>query len=118
MKTYLQVFSGGFKNQIINLEELMEKIKFVTEKADVSGVIIGWALNKEFYAKLKKELNKYNIELYFWLPVFSELDYFEKFQDVINYRDENKKSTGFQEDENFNFYCPNNEDNIKNIKSI
>ena len=118
MKTYLQVFSGGFKNQIINLEELMEKIKFVTEKADVSGVIIGWALNKEFYAKLKKALSKYNIELYFWLPVFSELDYFEKFQDVINYRDENKKSTGFQEDENFNFYCPNNEDNIKNIKSI
>lgn len=26
MKTYLQVFSGGFKNQIINLEELMEKL--------------------------------------------------------------------------------------------
>ena len=118
MKTYLQVFSGGFKNQIINLEELMEKIKFVAEKADVNGVIIGWALNKEFYAKLKKSLKKYNIELYFWLPVFSELDYFREFQDVINYRNENIKSTGFQEDENFNFYCPNDKNNIENIKSI
>lgn len=32
----------------------MEKIKFVAEKADVNGVIIGWALNKEFYAKTEK----------------------------------------------------------------
>lgn len=118
MKTYLQVFSGGFKNQTINLEELMEKIKFMRERTDVSGVIAGWALNKEFYAKLKRSLREYDIELYFWLPVFSELDYFGDFQDVINYRNENKKSTGFQEDENFNFYCPNNKNNIENIKSI
>ena len=118
MKTYLQVFSGGFKNQIIDLEELMEKIKFVAKKSEVSGVIIGWAVNREFYTELKKALDEYNIELYFWLPVFSELDYFEEFQDVINYKNESKKSTGFQEDENFNFYCPNNRNNIENIKSI
>lgn len=118
MKTYLQVFSGGFGNLTVNLEELAKKIKLIKKRVDVSGVIIGWAHNKEFYSELKKILHQHSIELYFWLPIFSELDYFEKFQDVINYQNENIKSLGFQEGENFNFYCPNDRNNIENIKLI
>lgn len=118
MKTYLQVFSGGFGNRIIDLENLLEKINFVKNKIDVNGVIIGWAINKEFYGKLKEYLKKDNIELYFWFPVFSELDYFKEFQEVIDYQGKEIKSKGFQEGENFNFYCSNDKNNIENIKTI
>ena len=118
MKTYLQVFSGGFGNQIVDLDKLLEKVDYISKHVNINGIIMGWTVNKKLYNDLKKKLNLKGIELYFWLPVFSELDYFEKFQNVIDYKGDEIKSEGFQEGENFNFYCPNNRKNIENIKSI
>lgn len=118
METYLQVFSGGFSKRIVDLEKLIEKIKLINDQIKVTGVIAGWSADKEFYKELKAFLKEQDILLYFWLPVFSELDHYKEFQNVIDYNNNEIVSTGFQEGENFNFYCPNDEKNIENIKSI
>jgi len=63
-------------------------------------------------------LKKYNIELYLWLPIFSEMDYFTDMQEVITWQDQKLPNYNLQEGEKFNFFCPGNKQNIENILSI
>lgn len=118
MKRYLQIFSGGFAKQEVKIEELESKLKKILKFIKIDGLIIGWYENKEFYSTLKKFLEVYGIKLYFWLPLFSELSYFEKFSEVRDYKGNEIEKFSFQEGENFEFYCPNNLKNIENIKKI
>ena len=118
MRTYLQVFNGGFGKRVVDLKELVDKVRFVNNQIKVDGVLTGWSEDRDFYNSLSRELKKEGIKLYFWLPVFSELDHYREFQNVINYENKELETKGFQEGENFNFYCVNNRGNIENIKSV
>ncbi|MDX5688798.1 hypothetical protein SIK51_18040, partial [Clostridioides difficile] len=59
------------------------------------------------YVETKKLLNKYNVELYLWLPCFSEIGLLEKSNLLIDYMGKEVKGYALQEDENFEFYCTN-----------
>ncbi|MCI6152188.1 MAG: hypothetical protein MR673_03565 [Fusobacterium perfoetens] len=118
MRRYLQIFSGGFAKQEVKIEELKSKLEKILKLIKIDGLIIGWYENKEFYNILKNFLETYGVKLYFWLPLFSELSYFGKFSEVRDYKGNEIEKFSFQEGENFEFYCPNNMENIENIKRI
>ena len=118
MKKYLQVFSGGFSNLEVDIDKLKEKLLKIMKIKKIDGIIIGWNENKELYRELKNFLRPYQTKLYFWFPVFSELSHYKKFSKVLNYKEEEIENFSFQEGENFEFYCPNTIENIKNIKEI
>lgn len=46
---------------------------------------MGWSVDEELYVEIKKLLNKYNVELYFWLLCFFEIGLFEKSNLLIDY---------------------------------
>lgn len=118
MKNYLQIFSGGFSNLEVDIENVKEKLLKIMKIKKIDGIIIGWNENKELYRELKIFLKAYEVKLYFWFPVFSELSYYKKFSKVLDYRGDEIKNFSFQEGENFEFYCPNTIQNIQNIKEI
>lgn len=118
MKKYLQVFSGGFSNLEVDIDKLKEKLLKIMTIKKIDGIIIGWNENRELYKELKNFLKPYGTKLYFWLPVFSELSYYEKFNKVLDYNGREIENFSFQEGENFEFYCPNTIKNIQNVKKI
>ncbi len=118
MKRYLQVFSGGFPNREVKYEDLKNKLEKILNVIKIDGLIIGWYDDENFYSVLKKFLEAHKVKLYFWWPIFSELSYFKKFSEVIDYKGNEIEKFSFQEGENFEFYCPNDLENMKNIKEI
>lgn len=118
MKRYLQIFSGGFSKQEVSYGDLINKLEKILKIIKVDGIIIGWYEDEKFYSNLKDFLHTYNTKLYFWWPIFSELSYFKHFSEVITYRGNQIEKFSFQEGENFEFYCPNDSENILNIKNI
>lgn len=117
-KVIVQIFTGGFKNKEIKFNDIKCKLLELMEYIDIEKVIMGWNVDKELYIKTKKLLNKYSVELYLWLPCFSEIGLLEKSNLLIDYTGKEIKGYTLQEDENFEFYCPNNKENIENVKKI
>ncbi|GMQ62691.1 hypothetical protein [Vallitalea maricola] len=117
-RVMIQIFTGGFKGNIIESAEIIQRIESIRKNIDIYGVIIGWADNKELYSKVKDYLTEKNIKMYYWFPVFSELGFYKKFQQVVDYTGETIENYNFQEGEDFTFYCPNCKDNIKLVKDI
>ncbi|MCC0640123.1 MULTISPECIES: hypothetical protein [unclassified Clostridioides] len=117
-KIVVQIFTGGFKNKEIKFNDIKCKLLELMECIDVEKVIMGWSVDKELYVKTKKLLKKYNVELYLWFPCFSEVGLLEKSNLLVDYTGKEVKGYALQEDENFEFYCPNSKGNIENIKKI
>ncbi|EGT4857760.1 hypothetical protein DBN28_19280, partial [Clostridioides difficile] len=117
-KVIVQIFTGGFKAKEIKFNDIKCKLLELLDCIDIEKVIMGWSVDEELYVETKKLLNKYNVELYLWLPCFSEIGLLEKSNLLIDYMGKEVKGYALQEDENFEFYCPNNKENIKNIKKI
>ena len=118
MKKFLQVFSGGFTRQEADLQRLKERLNGVLKRKKIDGLIIGWYESREFYQEAKNFLKPFGTKLYFWLPVFSEQSHYREFAGVLDCSGNEIENFSFQEGENFEFYCPNTENNIENIKEI
>lgn len=117
-KVIVQIFTGGFKNKEIKFNDIKHKLLELLDCIEIEKVIMGWSVDKELYIETKKLLKKYNIELYLWLPCFSEIGLLEKSNLLVDYTGKEVKGYVLQEDENFEFYCPNNKENIENIKKV
>ncbi|MCC0684269.1 hypothetical protein KGF42_05295 [Clostridioides sp. ZZV15-6383] len=117
-KVIVQIFTGGFKTKEIKFNDIKCKLLELLDCIDIEKVIMGWNVDEELYVGTKKLLNKYNVELYLWLPCFSEIGLLEKSNLLVDYTGKEVKGYTLQEDENFEFYCPNNKKNIENIKKV
>lgn len=117
-KVIVQIFTGGFKNKEIKFNDIKHKLLELLDCIEIEKVIMGWSVDKELYIETKKLLKKYNVELYLWLPCFSEIGLLEKSNLLVDYTGKEVKGYALQEDENFEFYCPNNKENIENIKKV
>lgn len=71
-------FTGGFKAKEIKFNDIKCKLLELLDCIDIEKVIMGWSVDEELYVETKKLLNKYNVELYLWLPCFSEIGLLEK----------------------------------------
>lgn len=114
----IQIFSGGFKENNVKYDEIEKKLNPLLEKIKISKVIMGWSLDKDIYLKTKELLNKYNVEYYLWIPVFSEIGLLKPANLLVDFNGKEIKSYSLQEGENFEFYCPNDPLNIKSFIEV
>ena len=114
----LQIFTGGFKSHNLKFEDIEKKLTYVLENIKVEKVIMGWSTDSNLYIETKKLLKQYDIEYYLWIPVFSEVGLLKESKLLVDYNSNEIESYALCDDENFEFYCPNNDINIKNLISI
>lgn len=114
----LQIFTGGYNETEVTYEQIENKLKPLLESLSVSKVIMGWSINRELYQKTKRLLEKYAVEYYLWIPVFSESGLLKPTATLQDYEGREVKSYSLKAGENFEFYCPNQPQNIDSFKQI
>lgn len=114
----LQIFTGGYLSKETSFEKIEKKIRPILETVYVSKVIAGWCIDEELYKKLRELVHSFNAELYLWLPVFSETGLLEPVSQLRDFEGNEVKSYQLKEGENFEFYCPNVQQNKDSIKKI
>lgn len=116
MKYSIQIHTGSFKKATCNIDEIINKVDYIESKFKINSLIIGWYERLDF-KKLHDYCKNKHIEVYAWLPVFSE---FDKVLNLHPYVLKNGKILEpyiLNENESFTFCCPNHPDNIKDIKT-
>lgn len=111
MKKIIQIFTGGWNNQIYCADDICHRIETISQKIPIDAVIIGWNLNTSLYEQVGKFLQEKNIDMYLWLPTFSEIGEIGNVDPVIDIWGNKTQKYILQEGETFEFYCPSS---IKN----
>ena len=114
----LQIFSGNFTGRAATFEDILQKLEPIVSQIKVTKVIMGMSVNTELYSRVRDYLALKNIEFYFWLPVFAELDELKKGYPLIDYQGKDKGDYQLTEREDFTFYCPNHPQNVLNVLQI
>ncbi|MCP1102705.1 DNA-binding transcriptional MerR regulator [Aequitasia blattaphilus] len=117
MKYTVQFFTGGWKNPLYEKDVILKRIIEVTQLLDVKRIIIGWNLETEIYKEVKKAIGD-EIELYLWLPVFSEIGMVEEMKPAIDIYGKQVAAFHLQEGESFTFYCPSAKENHQSILKV
>lgn len=118
IKLNVQFFSGGFDRQQVDFYALREKLDWLMAHFALTRVVIGWSQDEALYDQIGGYLRGKGVKLLLWLPVFSELGYFQEFQPVLDYTGTPVKQQSLQEGENFEFYCPVDSRNREAIREI
>ena len=114
----LQIFSGGFAETPATFENIMQKLEPIVSQIKVSKVFMGMSVDTDLYARIRDYLYKNDIEFYFWLPVFAELDALKAGKPLIDYQGKDKTDYELTEREDFTFYCPNHPENLLNVLQV
>ena len=114
----LQIFSGGFNETPATFEQIMQKLEPIVSQIRVSKVFMGMSVDTDLYARIRDYLFKNDIEFYFWLPVFAELDAIKEGKPLIDFHGKDKTEYELAEREDFTFYCPNHPQNQLNVLQV
>lgn len=111
MKKVIQIFTGGWHNQLYTSDEICQRIEKITTQVKIDAIIIGWHLNPSLYEEIGAYLRSKNIEMYLWLPTFSEIGELGEVDPVIDIWGNVTQKYVLQEGESFEFFCPSSSKN-------
>lgn len=114
----LQIFTGGFNENEVTFDQIESKLTPLLNTLSISKVIMGWSLNSELYQNTKKLLDKFGVELYLWIPVFSETGLLKPVSLLHDFKGNEVKSYQLKAGENFEFYCPNQKINTDSFIQV
>jgi len=114
----LQIFSGSFTDRPATFESIMQKVEPIVSRIRVTKVFMGMSVDADLYRRLRDYLYKNDIEFYFWLPVFAELDELKEGKPLIDFQGRDKGDYQLTEREDFTFYCPNHLQNLLNVLQV
>ena len=117
-KIIIQIFTGGYKEEKVTYEQISEKLLPILDTGAIKRVIIGWSLRKSLYRDTIKLLKSYGVECFLWLPVFSETGMIKSVKRLLDDRSYEVENYSLKEGENFEFYCPQNHQNIQRFLEI
>lgn len=118
MEYIVQIFSGGFHNRLYEAEDVCERLSEITKKIKIKTVIIGWNTDTGFYKKVGAYLKEKGMEMYLWLPVFSEIGQFSEADSLVDLWGRKTEKYELQDGESFEFFCPSSEKNRNLLFSI
>lgn len=107
-----QVRSGGFQGRPANPDAVIKALDDALSLLPLRRVIIGWHPDQAIYQQVARHLAGRDIELYLWLPVFSEVGLLADCQPTIGPSGRSPAAVSLDATENFQFYCPNTPANI------
>lgn len=114
----VQVFTGVFDEKAVDFDAIKNKLDAVYRLFSIDRLIIGWRPDRQLYRQVKQYLEEHQTKMILWLPVFSELGSFRKFEPVVDFNGREIDSYMFQNGESFEFYCPASKRNLENVKSV
>ena len=118
MEYILQVFAGGWHTQNYTADDIIKRLKTITDTIPVKAVLIGWNLNAGLYRTVGNFLRSRSIDMILWLPVFSETGELLPSEEALDINGRPVGSLALQEGENFAFSCPLNENSLHNVQQI
>ena len=114
MELSIQLFTGSATTpEQMDVRKVVEKLNKIYDRTSISGAYIGW--NKDVdISGLVKLLKDNGTDIYFWLPVFSELSLLAEFRPLIGI-DGRKIEMLYSADneELFAFCCPADPVNVE-----
>lgn len=114
----VQVFTGGWNNQNYDTSAIIDRLDALSDEIPIKRVIIGWNLNPEPYRQIGEFLHGKGIEMFIWLPVFSEIGGLADCSPAVDLWGNAPASYALQEGEDFTFFCPSSKGNIDIFISI
>jgi hypothetical protein len=119
MDINIQLFTGSCTALAeLNIRSITAKLNKILKKTSIANALIGW--NKDADLSEIVLLLKHNgVDVYLWLPVFSELDALAGFLPIIG-RNNKKQTIQFDmgNGENFAFSCPAHIENLKTFTKV
>lgn len=114
----IQIFTGGFLQKGISYGAIEEKLAYAIDNLPVNKVIIGWSDDVEIYRKLIDFVHGYDIPIYLWMPVFSEINDVIEGDAYVLHDGEILGASRLNEGEGFTFVCPTSNRNIMNVTKV
>lgn len=105
MRYIIQLNTGSFCRSMLKAEEVIETLERCLKLLKVEKLIFGWAPDMELNRKICGFLEKYLIEKYLWLPVFAEIQDFEKTRKNQNIAVKEDIDFNACEEDAFEFAC-------------
>lgn len=114
----LQIFTGGFNEKHVKCSDIKRKLEPLLGRLNIEAVIIGWQIAPKLYQSVNSFTAEYNIPIYLWLPVFSEIGDIAESEPVELYSGERSTSANLNDGEGFDFLCPTSYKNIHNVEYV
>jgi hypothetical protein len=114
----LQIFTGGYAGESASFDEVRRKLDATLPRLKVSRIIIGWAPRPGLYEAVADHLAGTKIELYLWLPVFSETGLLRQCAPTVGASGRATERYQAKAGESFDFYCPVNPTNSEQPGTI
>ena len=119
MKYVIQLNTGSFEKASYTVEEIINRLEYITNNIDVSMVIFGWYKDPSYNKQLCDYLKSKNITAIFKIAVFADITDLDKEDDYVYYNDQiNVKDNHFYKGDKFDFVCPASEKNTNYILDI
>ena len=114
----VQVSLGGWHHADYTADQVIDRIDAVAAKIPVRKVIIGWTVDKEFYARVGKYLHAHDIQMFLWMPVFAETEEMCENEPAVDLDGEIPANYDLAAGEGFRFNCPSRPENAANVLAI
>jgi len=118
MQIVVQIRNGGFTGTAVDSHLIQRRLAAALDKLPITKVIMGWSTDATSYRDAAEWLAARGVDLYLWLPVFSELGSLANCSPVIGCFGDAPRKYQLDEDENFEFYCPNNPTNTDAVIDV
>ncbi len=118
MKRIIQIFTGGWKYPLYSADAICKRLNFICQQMPIDAVIIGWHIDPLLYQKVGDYLHQHHIDMYLWLPTFSEINELGDADPVIDVFGNQTERYVLQEGESFEFFCPSSSKNRDLLLSI
>lgn len=115
MQITLQLYTGAIGRSIVSTDSIIERLEHLLKHIKFDTLIYGWATENIDFTRIRKFTQQHGIELYAWIPVFSELEEHITLEPVITLDGEPIRPYIYSEHEQFTFACPANPKNLQAI---
>lgn len=112
MKYVLQINTGNIETTNYTSKEIIDKLEHVLKYIQISKIIMGWSTDKKIYEEVVCYLHDKGIEVYFWLPVFSEITDLNVEDNYVEATIFTQNNSNFSSGDKFEFVCQASQKNI------
>ena len=115
MKYILQINTGNIETTNYTSKQIIDRLEHVLNYIEISKIIIGWSTDKKIYEEVVTYLHNKKIEVYFWLPVFSEITDLNIEDKYVEANIFTQNNSNFSSGDKFEFVCQASNTNINYI---
>ncbi|MBO4902468.1 MAG: hypothetical protein J5518_06725 [Lachnospiraceae bacterium] len=118
MKYILQIHAGAWHESQYRAGQIIDRLREILTFLPVEKVLTGWTLDPMLYDEIGSFLHAQGIELFLWLPVFSETDLLLPVEPAKDIFGKEIGTPKINDGAAFTFCCPSSVKNLDQTKQI